>query len=297
MFTCATTRNVHLELTPSMDAADVIKALERFLSRRGCIKMFVSDNFSTFKSDDVKKYLLLRNLEWQYILSLSPWWGGFYERLVRTIKSTLRKVLGQAKLKFEELYTILTQVECVMNSRPISYIYAEENNKPITPSHLLLGRSLQGNLFQDVTLDKNIMLNVEQCHKRYTHLQKVINDYWKRFTSEYLSELREQQMHNYKKYSDAERLVINDMVLIKDDDMTPRNRWRKGVIDELIKGKDGKVRGATLRVFTKEGRINLIQRDIKRLIPLELNIKYEAEEPRRRTAAANADIIRRLSDM
>ena len=45
LFTCATTRNVHLELTPSMDASDVIKALVQFLSRRGCIKMFASDNF------------------------------------------------------------------------------------------------------------------------------------------------------------------------------------------------------------------------------------------------------------
>ena len=56
LFTCATTRNVHLELTGSMDASDVIKALVWFLSRRGCIKMFVSNNFSSFKSDEVSKF-------------------------------------------------------------------------------------------------------------------------------------------------------------------------------------------------------------------------------------------------
>ena len=74
-------------------------------------------------------------------------------------------------------------------------------------------------------------------------------------------------MYNYRRYSDAEKLVLNGMVLIKDDDITPRNKWKKGVIDKLIKGSDGKVRGATLRVCTKEGKINLIKRDIKRLIP------------------------------
>ena len=127
LFTCATTRNVHLKLTPSMDASDVIKALVRFLSRRGCIKMFISDNFSSFKSDEVSKFLLLHNVDWKFILPLSPWWGGFYERLVRTVKSTLRKILGRSKLNFEELYTILTQVECMLNSRPLSYVYTEGN--------------------------------------------------------------------------------------------------------------------------------------------------------------------------
>ena len=63
--------------------------------------------------------------------------------------------------------------------------------------------------------------------------------------------------------SDAEKLVLNDMSLAKDDDITPRNKWKKGAIDELIKGSDGKVRGATLRVCTKDGKINLIKRDIK----------------------------------
>ena len=105
-------------------------------------------------------------------------------------------------------------------------------------------------------------------------------------------------MYNYRRHSDAEKLVLNDMVLIKDDDITPRNKWKKGVIDELIKGSDGKVRGATLRLCTKDGKINLIKRDIKRLIPLELHL-YEVEtrdRPNRRNAAANADLMRRMTN-
>ena len=66
LFPCATTNNVHLELTPSMDASGVNKALVRFLSRKGCIKMFISDNFSRFKSDEVSNFyyyiILIRNL-------------------------------------------------------------------------------------------------------------------------------------------------------------------------------------------------------------------------------------------
>ena len=117
----------------------LVRNLVRFLSRRGCIKIFISDNFSSFKSDEVSKFLLLHNIDWKFILPLSPWRGGFYERLVRTVKNTLRKILGRSKLNFEELYVILTQVECMLNSRPLSYVYTEEICEPITPSHLLLG--------------------------------------------------------------------------------------------------------------------------------------------------------------
>ena len=95
---------------------------------------------------------------------------------------------------------------------------------------------------------------------------------WKLFKREYLCESREQQMYNYRRYSDAEKLVLNDMVFIKDDDSTSRNKWKKSVIDELIKASDGKIRGATLRVCTKDGKINSIKRDIKRFIPLELHL-------------------------
>ena len=62
-------------------------------------------------------------------------------------------------------------------------------------------------------------------------------------------------MYNYRRYSDAAKLVLSDMVLIEDDDIKPRNKCTKGVIDELIEGSDGKVRGATLRVCTKDGKI------------------------------------------
>ena len=68
------------------------------------------------------------------------------------------------------------------------------------------------------------------------------------------------------------------MVLIKDDDITPPNKWKKGVIDELIKGSD-------------DGKMNLIKEDIKRLILLELHLHEVgiSDRPNQRNAAANAD--------
>ena len=87
LFTCATARNVHLELTTSMNASDVIKALVRFLSRRGYIKIFISDNFSGFQSDEVSKFLLLHNIDWKFILPLCQWWEVFMRDLSEQLKT------------------------------------------------------------------------------------------------------------------------------------------------------------------------------------------------------------------
>ena len=105
-----------------MNSSKVISCLKRFLSRRGCVNMFISDNFSGFKLNEVANFLRLNDIIWKYILSLSPWWEDFYERLIRIIKSTLRKILGNGTLNYKELLTVLTEIERAVKSRPISYI-------------------------------------------------------------------------------------------------------------------------------------------------------------------------------
>ena len=120
----------------------VISCLKWFLSRRGYVNMFISDNFSVFRSNRVANFLRLNDLKWKYILSLSPWWGGFYEHLIRIMKRTVWKVLGNAKLNYEELLTVLMEIERVVNSRPISYRYNDEITETLTPSHLLIGRNI-----------------------------------------------------------------------------------------------------------------------------------------------------------
>ena len=79
MFTCAATRNGNLELSSSMDSIKVIHYLKQFLSRRGYVNMFISGNFSSFKSNEVAIILLVNYINWKYVYSLFPWRGGFCE--------------------------------------------------------------------------------------------------------------------------------------------------------------------------------------------------------------------------
>ena len=94
----------------------------------------VSDNAKTFKSASkelekitsdptVAKYFAQEKIKWSYILEKAPWWGGFYERLVKSLKRCLKKTIGRAKLSYDELVTVVTEAEMILNCRPISCLF------------------------------------------------------------------------------------------------------------------------------------------------------------------------------
>ena len=87
----------------------------------------VSDNTKTFKSaenklsalfdfKEVQDYFLSKRIQWKYNLEEAPWWGGFWERMVKSTKCCLKKVLKNARLSYDELTTILIEAEAVLNS-------------------------------------------------------------------------------------------------------------------------------------------------------------------------------------
>ena len=60
-------------------------------------------------------------------LDRAPWWGGFSERMVKSVKRCLRKMLGNFCLTYDELLTSLIEVEAVINLYgPLSQIVVEE---------------------------------------------------------------------------------------------------------------------------------------------------------------------------
>ena len=115
----------------------------------------LTDNAKTFKSatvdvkkisrsSEVKRYLANRQVDWQFIVEPAPWWGSFWERLVRSVKQWLRKSVGRSLLKFEELRTLVVEIEATLNNRPLTYIYDDEEglSYPLTPADLIYGRQI-----------------------------------------------------------------------------------------------------------------------------------------------------------
>lgn len=157
LFTCAATRAVHLELVADMTTESFLCALRRFISRRSLCQIVYSDNARTFvkTSKELKKlWRTIRNpdvlaffsssaIEWKFICPSAPWWGGFYERLVRSVKTCLKKMLGRRLVNETELSTLLTEVEAVVNSQPLTYVFNDvEEPYPLSPADFLVGRRL-----------------------------------------------------------------------------------------------------------------------------------------------------------
>ena len=150
LFTYAPTRAVHLELTRGVSMPGFLLAFRRFASRRGLPATLLSDNAKTFRATDkelqrivpsqeVQQVLAEKRITWKFIVERAPWWGGFWEKLIRSVKRPLKKVIGKSTLSVDELHTILTEIEAVINARPITYVYGDDESisYPLTPADLM----------------------------------------------------------------------------------------------------------------------------------------------------------------
>ena len=144
--------------------------------------------------------------------------GGIWERMVRSIKVALRSCLGNAVVTRRELRTTIVAIEGQLNSRPLTQLSSDPCDlSPITPAHLLYGRSLNqlpDYLTKDETKDKVAI--------RWRHRQSLQNHFWRRWRREYVSEL--QAAHKWHRPTKGPK--VGEIVLIGED--APRSTWLLG---------------------------------------------------------------------
>ena len=114
----------------------------------------------------------------------------FFERMIKSTKRCLKKTLGKACLTYEELLTVLTEVECILNSRPLNYLYPDDLEEPLTPSHLISGRRLLS-LPGTTRSGADNSSTRETVTRRARYLQRLIDHLWNRWRREYIPALRE----------------------------------------------------------------------------------------------------------
>jgi hypothetical protein len=135
-----------------MTADEFKRSLGEFIARRGPPTRIVSDNGKTFvatakwlnklkRNHKVNDFLAGRNILWVFILARSPWWGGFFERMVGLMKVALRKAIGRANLTFDQLNEVLMDVEVQLNNRPLGYMEDDIESSPLTPNTLIHERT------------------------------------------------------------------------------------------------------------------------------------------------------------
>lgn len=169
--------------------------------------------------------------------------------MVRIVKDLLKRTLKKACSSYEELSTILCDVEAVINSRPLTYVAENPTQlKPLMPS-MFLQEISQNNVSE---LDK-IEVNL---NKRMRYCQNLREELRKHFRSEYLGQLSRRKTRNRNVL-----LKVGDIVLIGQDNRK-RLDWSLGRIIEVFPGKDNIIRVAKVRTATGE-----LVRPIQRLYP------------------------------
>ena len=245
LFTCATTRALHLEITDSLSLPAFVLALRRFAARRGWPSVVYSDNAATFKACAARLKATLAHSapEWRFIVPTAPWYGGWWEVLVRSVKVGLRKSLGQRCLTRDELETVLLEIESCVNSRPLTFVSDEAAGAaPLTPNHFLIGRSsifVPDASHEDPESDtlSTVTLSERDCVRR-DRLQR----FWRIWREEYVRYLPAA----VPKFGNRGSISVGSVVLIRRDNV-PRLRWPMATVVRLHPGKDGVVRSVDVR--------------------------------------------------
>ena len=163
----------------------------------------------------------------------------------------------------------MTGIECTVNSRPLTYQY-NDPEEVLTPSHLIFGRRLSPlseNIGTDIKIDADSSDNLS---KRFIYLSRKLQHFWERWKREYLVDLRESHKIKNAVPVNIER---GDVVVIHENN-AKRGTWKTGVVEELISGKYGQVRGAKVRK-TGRGKFEILTRPIQKLFLLEINARNE----------------------
>ena len=247
LFTCATSRAVHLELVKSQNTEDVKRALRRFFALRATPELIYSDNAKTFHA---LLSHLPRNVTWRFIPEAAPWWGGFWERMVGITKRCLKVTLHQCHLTFDELAVTLYELAFHLNLRPLT----SSEEEPLTPAHLLFGvTSIRG-------VVSHSGFHMDCVDRAWRHRRRVGDNLIRRWTQEYVAALR---CWTVSPRGRPTRLPkVGDVVLVHGE--VPRSRWPMARVETLITGPDGNSRAAVILMRGKRTR-----RPINKLFQLE----------------------------
>lgn len=265
IFTCLTSRAIHLELANSLSTSSAVMALRRMVARRGCPTEIWSDNgtnltgankelrqaIDTATAEEAAK----RTISWRFIPPGAPFMGGAWERMVRSVKTALTATLHERNPTEEVLSTLLAEAEYTVNSRPLTHVsVSADDPEALTPNHLLLGGP--GRVPTPGTFDERDTLTKDS----WRAAQRLADMFWGRWLREYLPELQNRR----EPHGRGPTVQIGDLVQIIDPNL-PRNVWVRGKVVATYPGPDAVVR--TVDVKTKGG---ILRRPVRKMVILPI---------------------------
>nr|CAI5840486.1 unnamed protein product [Callosobruchus analis] len=244
-------------------------ALDRFTARRGLCHTIVSDNGRNFvaagrqladvlkffreRSDEIENQLVSREIHWKYNPPTGSHFGGMYESAIKSAKLHLKRVVGNKVLSFEELTTIFTRVEAILNSRPLCSMSTDPSEfEALTPGHFLVGHELLSVPEYELTDEPINRLSRWQLVQQASQQR-----FWNLWRQNYLHTLQQKQ----RSLSKCRDLKQDELVLIHSN--APPLHWHLGRVTKVYPGPDGSVR--VVKVRTRSGEFT---RPVVKLSPL-----------------------------
>ena len=280
LFTCMSSRAVHIEVTYLLDADSIIKALRRFIARRGNIRSIWSDNGSNFigaerelwksfletNHEKVNDFLLTKGTD-LIILDKNPSSSSNFVRVcerqicsARAILTSLIKNHGRS-LDTESLGTLMPECEAILNSRPLTVQTMSDVNSPtpLVPANILTMKS-KVILPPAGSFDRPDLFS----KKRWRRVQHIANEFWTRWKKEFLTQLQVRSKWNEKRRN----FKVGDIVLLKED--CQRNKWPVAKVKEVFQDSNGFVRSVKLMVNRshEQNTINTLDQPINKIVLL-----------------------------
>ncbi|XP_073972881.1 uncharacterized protein [Rhodnius prolixus] len=265
------TKAVHFDIASELSTSSFLAAFHRFIARRGLPSKMFSDNGTNFvgahnelrelgrllnnpqHQQAVSRAATAAGIDWHFIPPASPHFGGLWEAAIKSAKHHLTRVLGNQRLTYEELLTVVTQVEAILNSRPLCAVSSDPADpEPLTPGHFLAFRPLTALPEKDLHAVNPNRLS------RWKLVNRIQQDLWKRWRNEYLHTLQQRS----KWFLPASDIKPGTIVIINQDNLPPL-QWPLGRIVALHPGRD-----SINRVADVKTRSGIIRRPLVKLCPL-----------------------------
>jgi hypothetical protein len=209
-------------------------------------------NSVTFQ-EEINNFMSTEGVRWHFIPPDLPHFGGLWEAGIKSMKYHMRRVIGNVCISFEDMSTILTQIEACLNSRPLCQIPSDPKDPQVlTPGHCLIGGSLMALPDADYS---SVPMNKLS---RWQFMQQCTHRLWKKWSRDYLHQLQQR----YKRPTESNNIQRGTVFLLKDDHAPPLH-WKLRVIEDIHYGGDQLVRVADVR--TQSG---VFRRAIHKLCPL-----------------------------
>ncbi|XP_067380798.1 uncharacterized protein [Channa argus] len=260
IFTCLSSRAVHIEMLEDLTTDAFINALRCFIAIRGTVRQIRSDQGTNFvgaknelakalkevDKDILSTYMAERQCDFIMNAPDASHMGGVWERQIRTVRSVLSWALSQSAGRLDDacLRTFLYEAMSIVNSRPLTTdnLNDPKSLEPLTPNLLLTMKT-------SVALPPPGKFVAEDLYarKRWRRVQYLAEQFWSRWRKEYLVNLTLRQ----RWHSPRRNVKIGDIVIVKEEGV-PRNEWKLGRVLDARMEEDGLVRKATVQIGNRE---------------------------------------------